>query len=135
MQKLAHEIYVLAEHRKYLGDIQRQRLELVDSLAVYKRGAMRAAMLSFYVESVDQKDRQIAVQRNAIAAQENTVEQARMALLEMVKARKIVERLKEKDFIAYTREELRHRQNEDDEQAVIRFKQKGLSGLGAGVDA
>ncbi len=132
MQKLAHEIYVLAEHRKYLGDIQRQRLELVESLAVYKRGTMQAAMLSFYVESVDQKDWQIAAQRNAIAAQENTVEQVRMALLEKVKARKIVERLKEKDFIAYTREELRKRQNEDDEQAVIRFKQNRINGLGAG---
>jgi flagellar FliJ protein len=124
MQKLAHEVYVLENHRKYLGELRKQRLDLVADLTDYKRGAMQAAMLSFYVDSIDQKDRQIGMQLNAIGAQENAVTEVRLELLEKVKARKIVERLKEKDFIAYTQDELRKTQNEDDEQAVIRFSQK-----------
>jgi len=121
MQKLAQEIFALENHRKYLAELQQQRVQLVDSLTEYKKKAMQAAMLSFYVDAIDQKDWQIGTQRNAIAAQENVVSTVRMELLEKVKARKIVERLKEKDFIAYTQNELRKTQNEDDEQAVIRY--------------
>ncbi len=121
MQKLAQEIYALENHRKYLVELQQQRVQLVDSLTEYKQKAMQVAMLSFYVDSIDQKDWQIGTQRNAIAAQENVVTAVRMELLEKVKARKIVERLKENDFIAYTQNELRKTQNEDDEQAVIRY--------------
>ncbi len=125
MQKLAHEIFVLGNHKKYLGDLINQRLELVDSLTEYKKKqAMQAAMLSFYVDSIDQKDWQIGMQRHAIAAQENAVAEVRVELLEKVRARKIVERLREKDFLAYTKEELRKTQIEDDEQAVVRFTKR-----------
>ena len=120
-QKLAHEIFVLENHRKYLGDLQAQRLDLVQTFSEYKRKNMQAAMFSIYVEAIEQKDRQINFQHNAIAAQTRTIESVRLELLERVKARKIVERLKEKDYLAYTAEEFRKAQNENDEQAVLRF--------------
>ncbi len=126
-QKLAHEIYVLDNHRKYLRELHNQRVEQVEGLARYRRNkAMQVAMLLFYDEAIEQKGRQIAMQRHTIAAQEKIILSVREGLLEKVKERKIVERLKEKDYLAYTKEEFRKTQNENDEQAVLRFSQKTL---------
>ncbi|MFW8600931.1 flagellar export protein FliJ [Desulfobacterota bacterium M19] len=120
--KLAHELYVLENHKAYLIDLQAKRLEALEALSRYKRGTMAAAMYSFYVENIERKDREIIFQYQAIAAQEQAVAVVRDELVARMKERQIVERLKEKDFKLYRQEELRREQKESDEQAVLRFR-------------
>ena len=126
-QKLAHELFVLENHRQYLLDLQRQKANQVEKLEACKRGTVSAAMFSFYVESIHNMDRQLIVQRNAIEVQKAVIDEVRVELLGKVKERKVVEKLKEKDFLNYTREMLRREQNENDEQAVLRFGREQFS--------
>lgn len=120
-QKLAHEIFVLENHKKYLAELEEQRLDLCAALEEKKKRIMTAALFSFYVEAVHMKNRQIAFQHNAVLAQQELIESVRADLLAKVKARKVVERLKEKDYLAWKQEVIRKEQVESDEQAVMRF--------------
>ena len=119
-QHLAHELFVLENHKRHLRRLKDERAALVDTLEKARRRDIQAAMYGFYVEAIGNKDRMIAFQHNAIAAQERVVAQARQDLMERVKEKKIVERLKEKDFLDWQREQARREQNENDEQAVLR---------------
>jgi len=120
-QRLAHELFVLANHKKYLAELEEQRMTLFAVLEEKKKQTMSAAMFSFYVEAIHMKNRQIAFQHNAVLAQQEMIETVRADLLVKVKARKVVERLKEKDFLAWRQEMLRKEQVESDEQAVMRY--------------
>ena len=125
-QKLAHELFVLANHKKHLAELEEQRLDLFAVLEEKKKQPMSAAMFSFYIEAIHLKNRQIAFQNNAVLAQQEMIETVRADLLVKVKARKVVERLKEKDFLAWRQEMLRKEQIESDEQAVMRFGKEAV---------
>lgn len=120
-QRLAHELFVLSNHQKYLGELEEQRLALFAVLEERKKQTISAALFSFYVEAIHAMNRQIAFQKNAVLAQQEMIETVRADLLTKVKARKVVERLKERDFLAWQREMLHREQVESDEQAVLRF--------------
>lgn len=125
-QRLAHELFVLANHKKHLAELEEQRLDLFAALEEKKKQIMTAAMFTFYVEAIHGKNRQIAFQHNAVLAQQEMIETVRADLLVKVKARKVVERLKEKDFFAWRQEILRKEQIESDEQAVMRFGKEAV---------
>lgn len=126
-QKLAHELFVLANHKKYLAELEEQRLDLFAIMEEKKKQTMTVAMFSFYVEAIHLKNRLIAFQQNAVLAQQEMIETVRAELLVKVKARKVVERLKEKDFFVWRQEMIRKEQIESDEQAVMRFgKEVGI---------
>lgn len=120
-QRLAHELFVLKNHKQHLLELEEQRLELYATLEERKKQTLSSALFSFYVEAIHGKNRQIAFQKNAVLAQQEMIETVRADLLTKVKARKVVERLKEKDFLVWQREMLRLEQVESDEQAVLRF--------------
>lgn len=120
-QRLAHELFVLENHKQYLAELEDERLALFATLEERKQRDITAAMYTFYVEAIHMKNRMIAFQHNAVLAQQELIETVRAELLHKVKARKVVERLKEKDFLAWQQEVLRKAQIESDEQAVMRF--------------
>lgn len=120
-QKLAHELFVLENHKNFLDELKAQRQGLVDKLDILKSQVVSVPMYSFYVDAITNKDRQIVFQNRAIKVQEGVVAEVRKELLEKVKKRKVVERLKEKDFMAYEKEMLRKEQVESDDQVIMRF--------------
>ena len=126
-QKLAHEIFVLDNHKAYLEQLKKERQQLVELLEVKKREGVTAAVYSFYVDAIRNKERMIEFQKNAIAAQEQIIDGVRKELLAKVMDRKVVERLKEKDHLEWLREVARKEQNENDEQAVLRFGREVLA--------
>ncbi len=125
-QKLAHELFVLENHKKFLADLEGQRLDLFAVFEERQKQTISAALFSFYVEAIHLKNRQIAFQQTAVLAQQEMVETVRRDLQEKVKARKVVERLKEKDFLAWKQELIRKEQLDSDEQAVMRFGREGM---------
>ena len=124
--KLAHELFVLANHKQHLVDLNTQRLGLFETLEEKKKQTMTVALFSFYVEAIHNRNRQISFQETAIEAQKAAIEEIRAELTEKVKERKVVERLKEKDFLAYSKELQRKAQLESDEMAVMRFGREVL---------
>ena len=111
----------MANHKKHLVELEELRLALFAALAEKQQQTISAAIYSFYVDAIHLKNRQIAFQHNAVMAQQEMIETVRAELVVKVKARKVVERLKEKDFLGWKQEMIRKEQVESDEQAIMRF--------------
>ena len=121
--KLAHEIFVLENHKIFLGELRDSRLELIMTIEEKKKKIVEASLYSFYSESLLSLDRQIGFQLNAVEAQEQIVDQVRSELEEKSQQRRIVERMKEKEYLDYAREMARKEHKELDELSVLRFGQ------------
>jgi len=128
--KLAREIAVLERHRLRLRELEDERVNLLRNIEEKKRGVVPAPLFVFLADSVRMKDGQIEFQRNAIEVQNRLVEQARQALAERMKSRKIITRMREKDFMEYLKTERHRQQVEADEMAVIRFGHRAGSLMG-----
>lgn len=121
--KLAHEIFVLDNHKLFLARLQEGRQNLVEVFEEKKRIDIIASLYNLYSESLLSQDRQIEFQINAVKAQEQIIGTVRAELEEKSQQRQIVERLKEKDYLEYVREMARKERSELDELSVLRFGQ------------
>ncbi len=120
--RFAAEQRTLAVHNARLENLRRDRRLMINEMEERKKEKMSGAMFSLYMDGVISQDWRIQVQCNTVKAQEQVVEQARRELLAAVQQRKIMDKLKENDFLLYRREELRREGIENDEQAVLRYK-------------
>ncbi|MDA8159846.1 MAG: flagellar export protein FliJ [Desulfobacteraceae bacterium] len=120
-QRLARELFVLENHQRHLRELVERRLTLCAAFEERQQQTISAALFGFYVEAIHLKNREIAFQNQAVLAQQGIIEGARAELLAKVRARQVVERLKEKDFFRWRQEVARKEQAEGDEQAMMRF--------------
>jgi len=118
--KLAGEQRTLDNHSTFLAGLQNERATMIVEMEASKKKQMTGAMYSLYVEGIGVQDWRIQVQRNTVEAQKQVVTRVREELAEAVKQRKMIEKIREKDYLNYQREELHREQNENDEQAVLR---------------
>ncbi|MDA8166099.1 MAG: flagellar FliJ family protein [Desulfobacteraceae bacterium] len=119
-QQLAREQAVLAAHRQRLVELEEERLRLGAELENRKKRPMTGLLFTFYMDALGRKEEEIGARRLMIDAQQMAVEKARSGLADRVKARKVIERAREKEHQAYVREALRKEQKENDEQTVLR---------------
>ncbi len=124
-QQLAREQVVLDGYREELVRLEAELVRFVEELEQRKQKAMVAPLYSLYMQAIDRKERDIARQQQVIAAQINAVEQARQALVERVKDRKVMEKARERDQEKYLRGVLQQEQKASDEQMVLRFHRHG----------
>lgn len=124
-QQLAREQVVLDGYREELARLEAELVRFVEELEQRKQKAMVAPLYSLYMQAIDRKERDIARQQQVIAAQINAVEQARQALVERVKDRKVMEKARERDQEKYLRGVLQQEQKASDEQMVLRFHRHG----------
>ncbi len=118
--KLAGEQQTLDNHSAFLTGLRTERSTMIAEMEASKKKQMTGAMYSLYVEGIGMQDWRIQVQRNTVKAQKQVVMRVREELAETVKQRKMIEKIREKDYLNYQSEELRREQNENDEQAVLR---------------
>jgi flagellar FliJ protein len=119
--ELAHEIFVLDNHKLFLGQLREGRQNLINVFEEKKRTTMTGLLYNFYSDSLQGQDRQIEFQINAIKAQEAIVAKFRSELEKRSQERRIVEKMKEKDYLEYVKEIVRKERVELDELAVLRF--------------
>jgi flagellar protein FliJ len=119
-QVLAREQTVLAAHRQGLAELEEERLRLEAELERRKKSTISAPLFTFYMDALGRQEEEVRARRLMIDSQQRAVEKARSELVERVKARKVIERSREKEHQEYVREELRREQNENDEQMVLR---------------
>jgi len=120
--RLAAEQRILTGHIVRLENLRRDRVLMIRELERRKKKKMSGAMFALYMDGLINHDWRIQVQENTIKAQEQVVEQVRLALFQAVQQRQIMDKVKEKDFLQYRQEEQRREQIENDEQAVLRFE-------------
>lgn len=120
-QALAKELAVLDAHRRRLAELEKERLQLADELEGRKEKKISAPLFALYMDALGRKEMEIRARHLMIESQEQAVARARNELAARMKARKVIERAREKDYQEYVRESLRREQNENDEQAVLRY--------------
>jgi flagellar FliJ protein len=128
-QTLAKELAVLDDHRRHLAELEEERLHLGNELESRKKKKLSALLFAFYIEALGRKETEVRARRLMIDSQQQAVDRARNELTERVKARKVIERAREKDHQEYIRERRRQEQNENDEQAVLRYGRTTLGDL------
>ena len=120
-EKLVREEYILRNHIEGLARLKEEREVMIRDFEERKKRVIAAALYSFYTDGIQLKERAIQIQNNTIESQRQVVAKVRHELLEAVKARKIIEKAKERDYQNYMKEFLRRSQNESDEMAILRF--------------
>lgn len=115
---------LLARRQARLGEMEEELAGAIAAFEERKKRSMPAPLYALHVQGLEQREREIAAQRQLIAAQQQAVAQARAELLTRVQERKIMEKAREKDQTRYLQEELRKEQKELDEQMVLRFKRQ-----------
>lgn len=123
-QQLVDAEGLLARRQARLGEMEEELAGAIAAFEERKQRSMPAPLYALHVQGLEQREREIAAQRQLIAAQQQAVAQARAELLTRVQERKIMEKAREKDQTRYLQEELRKEQKELDEQMVLRFKRQ-----------
>ncbi len=127
-QKLVKEQNILANHERWLADLQAGKQRMVADFEERKKKNIPAPLFAYYMDALANKDREIAAQKNTIAAQKRVIESIRAELAERIKDRKVMEKAKERDFTRYWQEYLKREQMEHDEMAVLRYENNRQTG-------
>ncbi len=121
---LGREQTILHNHKVTLEGHGEERQAMLTALDKKKTTSMSGAMVQLYMESIRAKEFQSKILATTIASQQHVVDQKRHQLAEAVKNRKIIDTIRKRDLLKYQQEELKKEQDESDEMAVLRFKNK-----------
>ena len=118
---LVREQRQLDSFKKQLAGLEAELARLLEGFEARKAaGSLSVGEFAFGMEGIRFKERQIEGQQQAVSRQQRVVEKARFALFERVKARKVIDKLREKQQRDYLKESLHQEQKEADEKASIR---------------
>lgn len=112
----------LNEELKVLNHIQQERILLVDQLRDSQhliRHLRDIELQLTYIEVCTEKEK---MQQIVVAKVTNEVEEKRIALLEAMKERKVLENLKNRDMEEYMASEALQERITTDETAILRFR-------------
>jgi flagellar protein FliJ len=109
------------EHRRRLVQLRDDRLAMMASFEERKREGMTAGLYTLYVEGLLVKEQEIVTQIGAMESQRQVVEACRQELARRMQDRKVIERLKEKDFQLFLAGVRQREQKQSDEQAILRY--------------
>ncbi|OIP45923.1 MAG: flagellar export protein FliJ [Deltaproteobacteria bacterium CG_4_10_14_3_um_filter_60_8] len=118
---LSREQRLLEDYRQRLQRLQDERQAMMADLEQRKQGAMAASLYALYVEGLLGMEREIAGQADTVAGQGRVVEDCRQELARRMQDRKVMDRLKEKDYRLFIAETLKREQKQSDEQAILRY--------------
>lgn len=118
---LARAQHLLEEQSQRLQRLRDERQEMMAELERRKQGAMAATLYAIYVEGLVGMEGEIVRQVGTVEGQEQVVETCRQELARRMQDRKVMERLKEKDFQLFIAETLKREQKQSDEQAILRY--------------
>jgi flagellar FliJ protein len=87
----------LADEQAALRDKKSRRRQCLQDLRQKQQQSFRSPDIQLYGPYLERLERDIGLQQKRVAGAERKVNQKRLALMEAVKRRKILEKLKEKD--------------------------------------
>jgi len=112
----------LNEELKVLNDIQQERILLVDQLRDSQHLIRHLRDIELQITYIDVCTEKEKKQQMVIAEVKNEVEKKRVALLEAMKERKVLENLKNRDMEEYKASETMQDRITTDETAILRFR-------------
>jgi flagellar FliJ protein len=123
-KELAELNEMLEGERKKFSDFRRARKNFSKELQNRQRKSITMSETLLYVQFIDQLSKRLDVQKKKVIDAENAVELKREDLIEAMKNRKALERLKEKGWETYKYQMMRREQSFINEMAAFRFKNK-----------
>ena len=114
----------LADEQVILRRQKKEKRENVQKLQNKQREKINVSDILLYVNFIDQLSKDIARQANCVRVATRRVNQKRNELVKFMKKRKTLERLKEKEWLAYQQKMLQNERKLMDEAASIRHGRK-----------
>ncbi len=114
----------LEEHRAALKALIAQREKLINDLRNLKQMAIPADDIASMISSVDYVRNQEKTQEEIIQKAREALEQKRSELMEAVKNRKVIEKLRDKHAEEYRIEQGELEQKNSDEMSVLKFRRR-----------
>jgi flagellar protein FliJ len=111
----------LEEEERALTKLVEREMELMNNFREIKEKGASGSMLGLYQDFFEQLSQEIHIQAASKREVQKKLDQKRDDLMEAMKKRKALERLKEKGLQAYQRKILRQEQNLLGEIAITRF--------------
>ncbi|MFA5182589.1 MAG: flagellar export protein FliJ [Syntrophales bacterium] len=112
----------LNEELLFLEDIQKERILLVDQLRDSQHLIRHMRDIELQITYIDVCTEKEKKQQQIIAGVTSEVEERRLALLEAMKERKVLENLKNRDMDEYKASEVMQERITMDETAILRFR-------------
>ncbi len=122
-QQLAREERTLAERERELSQARQRRREISEEFEQRKKRPMAPARFTWFMESLRHQEQLIVKAAEAVERQKEAVRSARARLLDRVRDRKVMEKARQRDYQKYQRSEIARELKENDEMAVLRYKQ------------
>jgi len=114
----------LADEQVILRRQKKEKRENVQKLQNKQREKINVSDILLYVNFIDQLSKDIARQANCVRVATRRVNQKRSELVKFMKKRKTLERLKEKESLAYQQKMLQNERKLMDEAASTRHVRK-----------
>lgn len=131
-QVLAQKMTERAEAEQKLNRLKTRGEKCLFELIKKRAKGIPAAQHLLYINYLNLLAKDIAIQEEVAQALARAVEEARQKLLKLSREKKMIEKLKKKDFNAFTQEMIRVEQKENDELVLIRRRAKDVFSEGTG---
>ena len=115
---------LLADDRKKLSDIKNIKRKYTKELQSKQQKAISVSDSLLYIRFIDRLSRNLVVQNDRVLQSEKNVDQKRNELLEALKKKKVLEKLKEKGVETYNQNALNKERSFLNEMASVRFNRK-----------
>ncbi|MFA6412161.1 MAG: flagellar export protein FliJ [Syntrophales bacterium] len=112
----------LNEEKKVLIDIQRERILLVDQLRDSQHLIRHLRDIELQITYIDACTEKEKKQKRVVEGVTKEVEERRIALMEAMKERKVMENLKDRDMGEFKDSEAMQERITTDETAILRFR-------------
>src|SRR4030042_478200 len=131
-QVLAQKMTERAEAEQKLNRLRTREEECLFELIEKRTKGIPAAQHLLYINYLNLLAKDIAIQEEVVQSLTRAVEEARQKLIKLSREKKMIEKLKKKDFDAFTQEMIRLEQKENDELVLIRRRAKDVFSEGPG---
>ncbi len=122
--ELAVENNKLNQEKQVLTELYQEMSSTLDKQEKEQKQSINAIQLQLYINYTDKLKIEIKQQLDKVEKQEKKTEEVRLELLEYTKAKKSLEKLKEKDYENYLEEEKRAEQKLVDEIVSYKYNSK-----------
>ena len=123
-KKLADAQRIFSAVQDHLRHLKKDKHDNVQNLQTRQKEPHSTSNILIYINYIEQLSRDIEAQREQVRIASREVRQKRADLIAVVKKRKTLEKLKEKEWLAYQRNMMQAERKFNDEVAATRHGRK-----------
>ena len=123
-KELAQTERLLADEKDKLGRLKNEKNHNIEKLQIKQKEKINVSDIILSVNYIQQLSEKIEEQKKSVQQATKTVNQKRQELIAIVKKRKTLEKLKEKEWLAYQQKMMQNERKFMDDVASTRYARK-----------